>query len=57
MEIHVIKARDGVFDMFIDGEWFMSRNNPESIFLYLNEQPESIEFYYTDLYDKMNEVL
>ena len=57
MEVHVIKARDGVFDMFIDGEWFMSRNNPESIFLYLNEQPESIEFYYTDLYDKMNEVL
>ena len=57
MEVHVIKARDGVFDMFIDGEWFMSRNNPENIFLYLNEQPESIEFYYTDLYDKMNEVL
>ena len=57
MEIHVIKARDGVFDMFLDGEWFMSRNNPENIFLYLNEVPEPIEFYYTDLYDKINEVL
>ena len=57
MEVHVIKARDGVFDMFIAGEWFMSRNNPENIFIYLNEQLEPIEFYYTDLYDKMNEVL
>lgn len=57
MEIHVIKARDGVFDMFLNGEWFMSRNNPENIFLYLNEESEPIEFYYTDLYDKINEVL
>lgn len=56
MLIHVIKARDGVFDMFLNGEWFMSRNNPENIFLYLNEVPE-IEFCYTDLYDKMNEVV
>jgi hypothetical protein len=57
MVIHVIKARDGVFDMFIDGEWSMSRSNPENIFLYLNEEPEPIEFYYTSLYDKMSEVI
>lgn len=57
MEIHVIKARDGVFDVFLAGEWSISRNNPENIFSFLNEVTEPIEFYYTDLYDKMNEVL
>lgn len=57
MKIRVIKARDGVYDMFIDGEWVISRNNPENIFSFLNEVTEPIEFYYIDLYDKMNEVL
>ena len=53
MEIHIIKARDEVYDVFIDGLWQMSRRNPENIFSFLNEA----EFYYTDLYDKMCEVL
>lgn len=57
MKIHVIKARDEVYDVFIDGLWQMSRKNPENIFSFLNEATEPIEFYYTDLYDKMCEVL
>lgn len=57
MEIHVIKARDEVYDVFIDGIWQMSRRNPEDVFSFLNEDTQSIEFYYTSLYDKMNEVL
>lgn len=57
MEIHVIKARDEVYDVFIDGLWQMSRKNPENIFSFLNEVTEPIEFYYTSLYDKMCEVL
>lgn len=57
MEIHVVKARDEVYDAFIDGVWEMSRKNPENIFSFLNEVTTTIEFYYTDLYDKINEVL
>ena len=57
MVIHVIKARDEVYDVFIDGLWQMSRKSPENIFSFLNEVTESIEFYYTSLYDKMSEVL
>lgn len=57
MEIHVIKARDEVYDVFIDGLWQMSRKNPENIFSFLNEVTEPIEFCYTSLYDKMCEVL
>lgn len=57
MEIHVIKAHDEVYDVFIDGLWQMSRKSPENIFSFLNEVTEPIEFYYTSLYDKMSEVL
>lgn len=57
MEIRVIKARDGVYDMFMDGEWVMSTKSAEKIFQKLHDFYDSFEFYYTDLYDKMNEVL
>lgn len=57
MKIRVIKARDGVYDMFMDGEWVMSTKSAERIFEELHSFYDSFEFYYTDLYDKMNEVL
>lgn len=57
MEVHVIKARDEVYDVFIDGLWQISRKSAGNIFSFLNEIKEPIEFYYTSLYDKMDEVL
>ncbi len=57
MEIRVIKARDGVYDMFMDGEWVMSTKSAERIFQKLHDFYDAFEFYYIDLYDKMNEIL
>lgn len=57
MEIRVIKARDEVYDMFMDGEWVISTKSAERIFQKLHDFYDAFEFYYTDLYDKIDEVL
>lgn len=57
MKIRVIKARDGVYSLFMDGNWVMSTKSPERIFQKLHDSYDIFEFYYTDLYDKMCKVL
>lgn len=57
MEIRVIKARDGVYDLFVDSDWVMSTKSPERIFQKLHDLYDTFEFYYIDLYDKINEVV
>ena len=49
MEIRLLKARDGVYDLFFDGEWKMSTRKPEKIFECLNEFHDFFEFYYIDM--------
>lgn len=48
-EVRIFKARDGVFDCFIDGDWILSRRNIESILMYLDAIPDNLEFYYLDM--------
>lgn len=48
MEFMLFKARDGVYDLFVDGEWKMSTKNEERIFEYLSDF-DSVIFSYFDM--------
>jgi len=50
MKVTLFKARDGVYDLFVDCEWKMSTKNEEKIFEYLsNFESDIVIFSYFDM--------
>ena len=57
MEFMLYKARDGIYDLFVDNEWKMSTRVPEKIFVYMSKQYENITFTYFDMDVTTNDII
>lgn len=57
MELMLYKARDGVYDLFVDNEWKMSTREPEKIFVYMSKQYENIIFTYFDMEGTIDNII
>lgn len=57
MDIILFKARDGVYDLFVDNEWKMSTKNVERIFVYLSDVYDNILFTYFDMNETIDKII